>query len=353
MYLAPLNYDRFFKKVFKEPMIAKRFLEDFLDVEITHIEKLDEKHRLTDDAAVVEFDYRCKINDNFIIIDMQQWYKSDITKRFYLYHTLNSSLQLENLPTKLVIPEKSIKSENKKQKDYEYLEPVYTLIWMVDDTLNFTDDFAQFSMNHESVIEFINNNELWTNSEIKTLLRQREHVLNNLSNNTKNLSFLSQNKLIFMFQKNIVANIETNREHRKYGEWFDFALKTRNKDNRKDDFKEFEHDAIFKEVINRLKKDELNEDDIQYIEEEDEYIRLALDFYKKQKEELEEREQIGIEKGVEIGIEKGIEIEKNNQENLRKQEKNESARKMIAKGIAPEDICEITGLDMAEVINQK
>ena len=34
MYLAPLNFDRFFKKVFSDPEIAKTFLEDFLDTEI-------------------------------------------------------------------------------------------------------------------------------------------------------------------------------------------------------------------------------------------------------------------------------------------------------------------------------
>jgi len=131
MYLAPLNYDRFFIKVFNDSKIAKRFLEDFLDTEISEIEKLDRKHKVTDDATVVEFDYRCKINDRFVIIDMQQWYKTDVIKRFYLYHCLNSGLQLEKLPSKLVIPEKSIKSDKKKQKDYEYIEPVYTLIWMV------------------------------------------------------------------------------------------------------------------------------------------------------------------------------------------------------------------------------
>jgi len=30
MYLAPLNYDRFFRKIFKDDAIAKAFLEDFL-----------------------------------------------------------------------------------------------------------------------------------------------------------------------------------------------------------------------------------------------------------------------------------------------------------------------------------
>ncbi len=37
MYLAPLNYDRFFKKVFSDIKIAKKFLEDFLGVDIEEI----------------------------------------------------------------------------------------------------------------------------------------------------------------------------------------------------------------------------------------------------------------------------------------------------------------------------
>ena len=34
MYLAPLNYDRYFKKVFSDLKIAKYFLQDFFDIEI-------------------------------------------------------------------------------------------------------------------------------------------------------------------------------------------------------------------------------------------------------------------------------------------------------------------------------
>ncbi len=102
MYLAPLNYDRFFKKVFSDLTIAKAFLQDFLDVEIEEITQLKDKNRVTDDAAVVEFDFRCKINGSYVIIDMQQWYKKDIVKRFYVYHTLNTVLQLEDIPTKSV-----------------------------------------------------------------------------------------------------------------------------------------------------------------------------------------------------------------------------------------------------------
>ena len=62
MYLAPLNYDRFFKKVFSHTHIAKAFLEDFLDVRITEITLLENAKYLTDDAARVEVDFRCKIN---------------------------------------------------------------------------------------------------------------------------------------------------------------------------------------------------------------------------------------------------------------------------------------------------
>jgi len=38
------------------------------------------QHKFTDDAAAVEFDFRCKIDDQFVIIDMQQWFKSDVVQ---------------------------------------------------------------------------------------------------------------------------------------------------------------------------------------------------------------------------------------------------------------------------------
>ena len=75
MYLAPLNYDRFFKKVFSDTTIAKCFLEAFLGVVIDEIELVGTSYKVTDDATVVVFDYRCKINGQFVVIDMQQWYK--------------------------------------------------------------------------------------------------------------------------------------------------------------------------------------------------------------------------------------------------------------------------------------
>lgn len=72
MYLLPLNADEPFKRVFSDERIAKAFIEDMLDVEITEITKLDTDHRITNQAALVRFDYRCKINGQYVIIEMQQ-----------------------------------------------------------------------------------------------------------------------------------------------------------------------------------------------------------------------------------------------------------------------------------------
>lgn len=70
MYLAPLNYDRYFRKVFSGTFNFE-----------------------------MQFDFRCKIDNKFVIIDMQQWYKTDIMKRFYAYHSVTTAIQLENLAT--------------------------------------------------------------------------------------------------------------------------------------------------------------------------------------------------------------------------------------------------------------
>ena len=301
MYLAPLNYDRFFKKVFKEKHIAKQFLEDFLDVKIQSIEKLDEKHRVTDSASIMEFDYRCKIDDSYVIIDMQQWYKSDIIKRFYLYHATNSSLQLEDLPVKLISAEAPLQSKNKKQRSYNRLEPVYTLIWMVDDQLGFKGDFAQYNMHHHALFDFINDIALWDSLNLEAIKQERLSVLGKMNNVTKDLPFLSKNKLVFIFQKNIVKNMEENKENPKYAHWFEFALKTRDKDNKKEDFSHFEGNEIFKEIIHRLKRDKLNDDDIEYIHDEDEYIQLSKEFHIEQAEKLKNSKKQGIEQGLKQG----------------------------------------------------
>ena len=39
MYLAPINYDRFFERVFRDIKIAKQFLEDLLNINIDTLKK--------------------------------------------------------------------------------------------------------------------------------------------------------------------------------------------------------------------------------------------------------------------------------------------------------------------------
>jgi len=111
---------------------------------------------------VVEFDYRCRINGKYVIIDMQQWYKSDVIKRFYLYHTLNTGLQLEMLPDKLLsIDSKIAKSTKAVSRNYSQVDPVITLIWMVNDSFGFDDNYAEYAMQHNSVEAFLNDDDFW------------------------------------------------------------------------------------------------------------------------------------------------------------------------------------------------
>jgi hypothetical protein len=318
MFLAPLNYDKYFNKVFSNEKIAKRFLEDFLEANINEFEMLKGRHRVTDDAALVEFDFRCRIEDSFVILDMQQWYKRDVTRRFYLYHALNTGLQLEELPNKRVLYDYSYQKTG-KVKDYRALQPVLTLVWMVDDTLGFKDDYAAYTMTPELVIEFIKNERLWHKPEIVEILKERARVLEVLDNQSKELDFLSKNRLIFLLQKNIVKN-KTNAKYRK---WFEFAEKTKKPDNREEDFQEYMDDEIFVEIMKRINKKGLTEDDFLYIEKETEV-----------REEVERFERQIYEDGIKVGEEKTA---------------KQIAKVMKTSGLPIEKISEITNLPKKEI----
>ncbi len=314
MYLAPLNYDKFFRKVFSDERISKRFLEDFLDVTIEEFEMLKGKHRITDDASVVEFDFRCKIDNSYVIIDMQQWYKQDIVQRFFLYHAVNTGLQLEKLPLKLIALGGE-PPQAKKIKDYKSLEPVLTLIWMAVDCLGFSDDYVGYIMTPEEVLKFLRNEKLWHNANIVELIEERNRVLEMAENNTKELGFLGKNRLVFALQQNIV----TNKKLEKYARWFEFAEKTRHENNKKEDFQEYAEDEIFLEMMKRLNREDLKEEDIVYIEREKEFwegverfergiYNEAFGIGHKQgiKQGLKEGHKEGEKKGLEKGIAEGI-----------------------------------------------
>ena len=75
----------------------KKFLEDLLGVKITEIKLLSVENKLTDASVTVKFDFRCKIHGQYVVIEMQQKYKVDVIKRFYLYQAVATALQLETL----------------------------------------------------------------------------------------------------------------------------------------------------------------------------------------------------------------------------------------------------------------
>jgi hypothetical protein len=283
MYLAPFTYNRFFERVFKDPFIAKGLLEDILDVTIEELTCLPRKHQITEDASIVEFDYRCKIDGAYVIIDMQQWYKNDVVKRFYMYHCNNTTLQLEELPA-VKIPLANGKFY--KTKNYHRVEPAWTIIWMADDRLGFEDDFIIFSSLPEMLKDFVTQDALWKAGDIDKLAEQRDKLLKILKNDSKKLSFLSKNRLIFAFQKNIVKN----KKLTKYLRWFEFAAKTSNPNNVEADFESyFDHPAILA-AMKKLMTSELTHDDFQYITDYKAYA-IGVDAYNR-KIRLEGREEV-------------------------------------------------------------
>ena len=83
-----------------------------------------------------------------------------------------------------------------------------------------------------------------------------------LQNDTKGLDFFAQNRLIYIFQKNIVKNKHNSLP---YFKWFDFANISRNLNNKEADFLKFKEDKDMAEVINRLRKDKLPPDEFKYV----------------------------------------------------------------------------------------
>jgi len=282
--------------VFSDTRIAKRFLEDFFDITIDELEILHTKHKITDNATAVEFDFRCKIKGSFVIIDMQQWFKSDIVHRFYMYHSMNSVLQLEKMP------DKSIKLTDEKKrdiKDYSRLIPVITLIWLTDDNLNFKEDFVSYTMTSETLNDFIRNKNLWKKENILEIIAEREKCLELIDNKTRKLDFLQKNKLIYAFQPNIVKN----QKYSKYLDWFELAEKTRNKLNEKGWFDKYLKDDIFVEIIKRINTETFQQSDWDYIDNQSDFIEKVKRY---EQVFIDEGFDMGLEKGMEKGMEKGI-----------------------------------------------
>jgi predicted nucleic acid-binding Zn-ribbon protein len=310
MFVASLNLDVFFKKVFSNKKIAKNFLQDFFGVKITEIKRLATDYKVTDDAVIVKFDYRCKINGKYVVIEMQQKYKTDVNKRFYLYHCLGTALQLEILESKVITKHNG---ETYSEKNYSGLEPIITLIWMVDDSLNFIEDFIAFTTLPEAARDFIVDEDLWK-KPYQAVLAEREKTLTILNNTTKNLDFFSENRLIYAFQGNVVRNKKITT----YFKWFDFAQLSRNLNNVEEDFSQFNNDEIMAEVIKRLRKDRLAPREYKFVSD----LPLYEAYYLFQQHELEEKAE-KAEKAEREAEKKIARLEKRTEKLIKKTEQTE------------------------------
>jgi len=65
MEILPLNYNNILKIIFYTE-IAKKFLENFLDIKIAKIKLLEKYINLTNKAREIRFDFRCKGDKHFI-----------------------------------------------------------------------------------------------------------------------------------------------------------------------------------------------------------------------------------------------------------------------------------------------
>ena len=356
MYVAPLNLDYYFKKVFSDPIIAQKFLEDFLGVKIDEIEKIETVYKVTDDSAIVAFDYRCKINGHYVIIDMQQWYKFDVVKRFYIYHSLSSVLQLETIKVKSLL----VESKKYESKNYDELLPVYTLIWMAHDTLGFTEDYVSFALFAEQSADFLKNDALWQTNDLEKIGKEREKVLTLLNNDTKNLSFMPKNRLIYMFQKNIVKN----KKYSTYFDWFELAEKSRNKQNTQADFVQYEKNPVFMSLLQRIRQDVLEPPLLKEIDDYDQFL-VEFDLFKQvYRKDLmaEEGDQIRAEARTmvknelrnEVKNEVRDEVKNEVRDEVKNEVRDEAQRNVVIsahkQGVTPDLIAAIAQIPVEKVV---
>ena len=375
MDILPLTYDKYFKKAFSNLTIAKKFLEDFLDIEIAEISHLETDFNLTNKSRELRFDFRCKGDDKHFIVEMQQWYKPDVVKRFYLYHCTNTALQLENLPkTKRHIYDKETKSYVLKEiKDYSKLTPSITIIWFVDDSFRYKEDYLVFTILPEKTKDFILD-ESWeklTNfdkGQLQKLYKKRNVLKKLINKKNRDLDFLQKNKMIYIFQKQVLRN----KKNKKYFDWFDFANKSKNKENKNSDFSNYQKKGVFKELMRILSSKFVSEEELNeaknYCDNYEAYVEQTNNFIKKNYneirseflEEAKERETI-IAIKEEIIKENKEKLKENKEklkekdlklENLKKEKYNEMlsiAKFMKKSGIDIEEISKSTKISIEEI----
>ena len=138
----------------------------------------------------------------------------------------------------------------------------------------------------------------------------------------KNLDFLPQNRLVFLFQKNIVKN----KNDTLLFKWCEFAMLTKNKNNVAADFTKFLNDPIFATMVEQLRTHKMSESDFEYIDDYDTYITGVRNYDEKIRTEAQREAQ------------REARLEKKN-----------IIRNMRIKGFSVELIADIAGMQTSDV----
>jgi hypothetical protein len=184
---------------------------------------------------------------------------------------------------------------------------------MVTDKLGYDEDSVTYTLTPEPVREFLRS-KLWAKPALKELQVERKRLLQFLDNDEKGMSFLSENRLIFMFQKNIAREIEPSQngeeaqaqKPKAFKKWFQFAELSLNTENTKGEFTKFYSDPVLSAVMRYLEKESLSEEDMRYITEE---AKMIENFEAFENGIRQDAMKIGEKKGREEGAkEKQISI---------------------------------------------
>ncbi|OQX97543.1 MAG: hypothetical protein B6I24_08505 [Bacteroidetes bacterium 4572_128] len=95
---------------------------------------------------------------------------------------------------------------------------------------------------------------------LKKIIKKHEILKKLIRNKHRELDFLQENKMIYVFQKQVIKN--KNKE--KYFKWFDFADKSKKKNNKISDFPNYK-DKIFKKLMHILSSKFAPEEDLNEI----------------------------------------------------------------------------------------
>ena len=208
---------------------------------------------------------------------------------------------------------------------------------------------------------------IWQKASLEELQKNRNFLLELGRNDTKGLSFLQQNQLIFAFQRNILKN----KKNKKYVRWFDFAKKSMNKRNQKVDFVpklRDEKDDIFKKIIQLLKKEDMNPIELNLAEEIEKEVAIEVEAmrYEIEKEVAIEKEALRheyereLEEAVQEAVLEAVQKTTQKKEKEAEEEKKEiinqfihekkiGISKMLKADIPIDAIAEFSNLSIEEV----